>query len=73
MRRALVVQQVENEPAGTLPAALAAVSVACETVRPYAGEPLPASLESVDGLVLLGGPWPCTSRRRIPSCATSSG
>ncbi len=52
----LVVQQVANEPPGTLLPALAAAGVGAHVLHPYAGEPVPRDADALDGLVLLGGP-----------------
>ncbi len=52
----LVVQQVANEPPGTLLRALAASGLAARVLHPYAGEPVPADASGLGGLVLLGGP-----------------
>ncbi len=54
--RILVVQQVANEPPGTLLPALAAAGVAARVLHPYAGDPVPRDADALDGLVLLGGP-----------------
>jgi GMP synthase-like glutamine amidotransferase len=54
--RVLVVQQVANEPAGTLGDALAAAGATVRVLRPFDGEPVPPSADALDGLVLLGGP-----------------
>ena len=58
-REILVVQQVANEPPGTLLPALAAAGARARVLHPYAGEPLPrlaSTRDAIGGLVLLGGP-----------------
>lgn len=55
-RRVLVVQQVANEPPGTLTAALAAAGTVTRVLHPYAGERVPRRADALAGLVLLGGP-----------------
>ncbi|HEY0777497.1 MAG TPA: gamma-glutamyl-gamma-aminobutyrate hydrolase family protein [Gemmatirosa sp.] len=52
----LIVQQVANEPPGTLLPALAAAGVGARVLHAYAGEPVPRALDGLGGLVLLGGP-----------------
>lgn len=52
----LVVQQVANEPPGTLLPVLAAAGVAARVLHPYAGDPVPRDADAFGGLVLLGGP-----------------
>ncbi len=54
--RVLVVQQVANEPPGTLLPALVAAGVDARVLHAYAGEPFPAAVDGLGGLVLLGGP-----------------
>ncbi|GJG85444.1 GMP synthase [Gemmatimonadetes bacterium T265] len=55
-RHVLVLQQVANEPPGTLLPALAAAGVDARVLHPYAGEPVPRDTDALGGLVLLGGP-----------------
>ena len=55
----LVVQQVVNEPPGTLVPALAAAGVGTRVLHPYAGQAVPhtaGALDGYTGVVLLGGP-----------------
>lgn len=52
----LVIQQVANEPPGTLLPALAAAGVDARVLHPYAGDPVPHDAGGLGGLVLLGGP-----------------
>jgi GMP synthase (glutamine-hydrolysing) len=54
--RALVVQHTATEGPGRLAEWLPAAGVELDVVRPYAGEPLPASLDADGGLVVMGGP-----------------
>lgn len=64
--RVLVVQQVANEPPGTLLPALAAAGVDARVLHPYAGEPVPPDADDFDGLVLLGGPMAVYERATHP-------
>ena len=52
----LVVQQVANEPPGTLLPALAAAGVPVRVLHPYVGEAVPRAVDALRGIVLLGGP-----------------
>jgi GMP synthase-like glutamine amidotransferase len=56
MQRCLVVQHVAPEEAFAIEKALAAADVDVETVQVFAGDPVPASLSGLDGLVVMGGP-----------------
>jgi GMP synthase-like glutamine amidotransferase len=56
MPRCLVVQHVAPEEAFAIEEALAAAGVAVETVQVFAGDPVPAGLSGLDGLVVMGGP-----------------
>lgn len=51
----LVIQNIECEPLGTIGSA-ASESVDFTYTRPFFGEALPASLESWEALIILGGP-----------------
>lgn len=65
----LVVQQVANEPASTLGAALAAAGAHTRVLHAYAGEPVPRSADALAGLVLLGGPMAVYEQPRYPFLA----
>lgn len=67
--RVLVVQQVANEPPGTLLPALAAAGVDARVLHPYAGDPVPRTADALGGLVLLGGPMAVYERHAHPFLA----
>jgi GMP synthase-like glutamine amidotransferase len=67
MSRCLVVQHVAPEQPFAIEEALRAAGVAVETVRVFAGEPLPAGLSDLDGLVVMGGPMSANSDDGFPS------
>jgi GMP synthase (glutamine-hydrolysing) len=52
--RVLVVQPDASDPLCAFEGWLAQAGIACEVVRPYDGEPVPARLDA-DGLIVLGG------------------
>lgn len=51
----LVIEPEASDPVGRVGDWLAAPGLSLQIVRPYAGDPLPADLDLVDGLVVLGG------------------
>ncbi|WP_125099456.1 type 1 glutamine amidotransferase [Leucobacter chromiireducens] len=53
--RVLIVEHQENAGIGHFAERLSASGVELRTVGPATGEPLPASLDGVDGLIVLGG------------------
>ncbi len=55
-RPALVVENSPTDPPGRLADWLPPGGVDLHVVRPHAGDPLPASLDGYDALVVLGGP-----------------
>lgn len=56
MTRALLVQHTVSEDAGLFGDWLPAAGLRLHSVRPYAGDPLPASLDGYGALIVLGGP-----------------
>ena len=65
MATALVLQHIDVEGPGLLGAALRARGVTLRTVRPYAGEPVPARCDA-DALVVMGGPMGVYESDRHP-------
>ena len=65
MATALVLQHIDVEGPGLLGAALQARGVTLRTVRPYAGEPVPARCDA-DALVVMGGPMGVYESDRYP-------
>jgi GMP synthase-like glutamine amidotransferase len=61
MSRCLVVQHIAPEKAFAIEEALTAAGVAVETVRVFAGDPVPAEVTGLDGLVVMGGPMSADS------------
>lgn len=55
--RALVVTHAPGEGPGLLTEWLPAVGLELDELRPYDGDPVPASVSSHDALVVLGGPY----------------
>src|SRR4051794_22391874 len=76
----LVVQHQEDAPPGQLAEALAAAGLAADVRRPDRGDPLPATLDGLAGLAVLGGsmgahdetdaPWLPAVRDLLAAAAT---
>lgn len=66
MSGALVLQHVACEGPGAIGDALRRRGLALRTVRAYAGEPVPATLEADDALVVMGGPMGVYESDRYP-------
>ena len=65
----MIVRVLQHHPAeglGTIARALEARGLGWETVRAFAGEPVPRDLEGVGGLVVMGGPMGVYERDRHP-------
>jgi GMP synthase (glutamine-hydrolysing) len=62
----LVIQHVEPETAGAIGPVLASAGLGTRTVRTYAGEPVPRTLSSAKGLVVMGGPMGVYEQARYP-------
>jgi GMP synthase (glutamine-hydrolysing) len=56
MREVIALQHTACETPGTIEDALAEARIAVRSVRIYAGDPVPSSLDSADGLIVMGGP-----------------
>lgn len=56
MKKVLVVQHDPRDVAGRLGTVLSARGVALKVLSPHAGDALPATLDGLSGLVVLGGP-----------------
>lgn len=67
MSRALVVQHLEPEGPALIGDALAAAGVDVTIVRPDRGEALPAGVDGIDGLVVMGGPMSARSDDGFPA------
>jgi GMP synthase-like glutamine amidotransferase len=52
----LIIQHSAAEPLGTIGSALATADVGTKTVRTDRGESVPVTADSIDGLVIMGGP-----------------
>lgn len=61
-----VIQHVAGEPPGLIAQVLEAEGVALDPVRPFLREPVPASLDGYDGLVVMGGPMGVYEQDRYP-------
>lgn len=66
MKRALVVQHSYPEFLGSIEKQLENRGIGFTYVRPFAGQPLPASALQYDALWLLGCGWPVTDRQHLP-------
>ena len=55
-RRALIVLHQEHSTPGRVGRRLQALGVELDIRRPALGDPLPASLEAHDGVIVFGGP-----------------
>lgn len=66
MSHFLVLQHVDCEDLGTLGEALREKGISCKYLRLHAGEPVPKSLDNVDGLVILGGPMNVYEEDKYP-------
>ncbi|HEX3947488.1 MAG TPA: type 1 glutamine amidotransferase, partial [Acidimicrobiales bacterium] len=67
MPRCLVVQHVAPEEPYAVAAALRAAGVEVAVCRLDAGDPLPADLDGIDGLVVMGGPMSATGDTGFPT------
>ncbi|HMJ78625.1 MAG TPA: type 1 glutamine amidotransferase [Iamia sp.] len=67
MPTALVVQHLEPEGPVLIGEALHAAGVEVVVVRPDRGEPVPASVDGLDGLVVMGGPMSARGDDGFPS------
>jgi GMP synthase-like glutamine amidotransferase len=67
MATALVVQHLEPEGPVLIGEALRAAGVEVVVVRPDRGQPIPASVSGIDGLVVMGGPMSAGRDDGFPS------
>ncbi len=61
-----VLQHAEPETPGLIAGALHERGIRVETIRSYAGEPVPSSMAERDGLVVMGGPMGVYEQSRYP-------
>ncbi len=66
MHEVMALQHTPCETPGTIEDALAEVRIAVRTVRIYAGDPVPSSLDSAGGLIVMGGPMGVYEEARFP-------
>jgi GMP synthase (glutamine-hydrolysing) len=66
MREVIALQHTDCETPGTIGDALAEARIAVRTVRIYAGDPVPSSLDSAAGLIVMGGPMGVYEHGRFP-------
>lgn len=64
--KVLVLQHVPPENLGTIADAFDRRQIAAHYIRPFQGEPVPKSLEWMNGLVVMGGPMGIADRERMP-------
>ena len=65
--RCLVVQHVPPESAYAIGDAMVAQGIAVDVCRMFAGDRVPASVEGIDGLVVMGGPMSASEDTDFPS------
>lgn len=66
MSRLLVVQPDPSDPVGPLGDWLGSAGLELQVLRPFAGEPVPESLDGWDGLLVLGGGMGAADDARAP-------
>ena len=66
MKSVLVLQHIGCETLGTIGDALARAGATPRHIRSFAGEPVPKTLGSAAGLIVLGGPQSVYDRERFP-------
>lgn len=71
--RCLVIQHVEPEGPYAIGEALAAVGVAVELCRTFAGDQVPEHIDGFDALVVMGGPMSACGDEGFPSCRAEVG
>jgi len=69
MTRCLVVQHLEPEGPYRIAESLAALGVAIERCRVFAGDEVPVDVSGFDGLVVMGGPMSASGDEGFPSRA----
>lgn len=69
MPEVIVLQHHPKEPLGTLADALAAAGLTPRCVQVYAGDPVPKTIGTAHGLIVLGGPQSVYEQDRFPYLA----
>ncbi len=62
----LILQHIEIETPGIIADALTEAKLTPQIIHSYAGEPIPASMDGADGLIVLGGPMGVYDHPQFP-------